>query len=889
LLTESQFVSWCERLKLSKEAEAAVRLIRSSPPARRVGGGRHNVSGCYPSRKMGHTIQFESHTVELPLVYQMEHEDDVLAYYCQPPPIELEYLSPSGRRVVAWHTADYFVIRSDSAGWVEAKSHEDLPTLSQKSPNRYQLTGNRWECPPGRAYAAPLGLTYELHSSDDISKVFVRNALFLDDYLRASEPVPDTSIDTVRRCLAKNPAIMLEELFFQTKDLVPSDDIYRMIVDSAIHVDWNATPLKYPERVRVFSSREAATQFSRAANHDRPDIGLVSISPGATLFWDGRPWGVVNVGHNNVALLGENKTLTELPLDVIESLLREGRLISSGDSQESAEHSEVTERLRNASADDLEVANKRMVPVLAYLQRKPGDMSTSPNRTVRMHISRYKRAKEAYGNGYIGLIPQLGKSGNRRSKISEPTRIAMIKSIEKEYETLEQRTRFSCWASLKQCCEETDLDYPSYATYCTAIKTMSRHTQTLKRQGARSAYKYETFYWTLDEKTPRHGDRPFEIAHIDHTQLDVTLICSQTGMKLGRPWLTILTDAYSRRILAIYLTFDEPSYRSCMMVLRECVRRHGRLPQTIVMDGGPEFKSTYFETVLAWFECTKKTRPPAKARFGSVCERLFGTTNTQFVHNLRGNTQIMKNVRQVTKSNNPENLALWNFAALDARLDNYLFDVYDILEHPSLAQSPRDAFVSGLNATGIRSHKYIAYDTDFLMMTSPTTFRGSAKVFPGQGVTINYFSYWSESFRDPSIENQLVLVRYDPFDISIAWAFVRGRWVECHSQYYAQMKGLTEKQVKLATTILRQKKHLSSGVRVTVTAKAIADFLTHVHKDEAVLLQQVRDRQSKVAREQFGLHSSHEHQGTGKILEAERTAGRNANNQLHKFEVYGAL
>ena len=135
-MTESQFVSWCERLKLSKEAEAAVRLIRSSPPARRVGGGRHNVSGCYPSRKMGHTIQFESHTVELPLVYQMEHEDDVLAYYCQPPPIELEYLSPSGRRVVAWHTADYFVIRSDSAGWVEAKSHEDLPTLSQKSPDR---------------------------------------------------------------------------------------------------------------------------------------------------------------------------------------------------------------------------------------------------------------------------------------------------------------------------------------------------------------------------------------------------------------------------------------------------------------------------------------------------------------------------------------------------------------------------------------------------------------------------------------------------------------------------------------------------------------------------------------------------------------------------------
>jgi transposase InsO family protein len=90
-----------------------------------------------------------------------------------------------------------------------------------------------------------------------------------------------------------------------------------------------------------------------------------------------------------------------------------------------------------------------------------------------------------------------------------------------------------------------------------------------------------------------------------------------------------------------------------MMILRECVRRHGRLPQIIVIDGGAEFQSTYFETLLARYECTKKTRPPAKARFGSVCERLFGTTNTQFVHNLRGNTQITRNVRQVTKSVNP--------------------------------------------------------------------------------------------------------------------------------------------------------------------------------------------------------------------------------------------
>ena len=116
-----------------------------------------------------------------------------------------------------------------------------------------------------------------------------------------------------------------------------------------------------------------------------------------------------------------------------------------------------------------------------------------------------------------------------------------------------------------------------------------------------------------------------------------------------------------------------------MMALRECVRRFSRLPQILVVDGGREFESTYFETLLARYECTKKTRPPAKARFGSVCERLFGVANTQFVHNLRGNTQITRNVRQVTKSVNPKALATWPLAELHQRLSQYLYEVRDTL------------------------------------------------------------------------------------------------------------------------------------------------------------------------------------------------------------------
>src|ERR1700680_1673467 len=49
--------------------------------------------------------------------------------------------------------------------------------------------------------------------------------------------------------------------------------------------------------------------------------------------------------------------------------------------------------------------------------------------------------------------------------------------------------------------------------------------------------------------TPRHGEWPFHICHIDHTDLDVELLCSATNCNLGRPWLSILSDAFSRRLL----------------------------------------------------------------------------------------------------------------------------------------------------------------------------------------------------------------------------------------------------------------------------------------------------------------------------------------------------
>ncbi len=59
MLTANEFENWCSCQNLSELSRKTLANIRSTEPARRVGGGRKNVSGFYPSKKMGKTIQFE--------------------------------------------------------------------------------------------------------------------------------------------------------------------------------------------------------------------------------------------------------------------------------------------------------------------------------------------------------------------------------------------------------------------------------------------------------------------------------------------------------------------------------------------------------------------------------------------------------------------------------------------------------------------------------------------------------------------------------------------------------------------------------------------------------------------------------------------------------------
>jgi hypothetical protein len=88
-------------------------------------------------------------------------------------------------------------------------------------------------------------------------------------------------------------------------------------------------------------------------------------------------------------------------------------------------------------------------------------------------------------------------------------------------------------------------------------------------------------------------------------------------------------------------------------------------------------------------------------------------------------------------------------------------------------------------------------------------------------------------------------VKYDPFDLGHAYAYVGNTWIECMSQHYAQFKDLTEKEYQAISFELAEE-HKQSSKRISASSQQVAAFITRTKGTEKELIAQ------KQAEEQSG-------------------------------------
>lgn len=172
---------------------------------------------------------------------------------------------------------------------------------------------------------------------------------------------------------------------------------------------------------------------------------------------------------------------------------------------------------------------------------------------------------------------------------------------------------------------------------------------------------------------------PFEAAFIIHTKMALKLK-SPDDKCVIKPWLTVMIDAFSIKVLAFCINNGIPSQKSDIRVLTECLKRLSRLPYEIVTDHGCGSKGDYLKLFLNKYNIVHRLQP------------------------------IPKELRQVTEVCNCENFNAFKPLALHKLLNVYFFQSYNNIEQLTLGrESPNNVFKRGIKMTE-KLHPQIKYN-----------------------------------------------------------------------------------------------------------------------------------------------------------------------------------
>ena len=197
-----------------------------------------------------------------------------------------------------------------------------------------------------------------------------------------------------------------------------------------------------------------------------------------------------------------------------------------------------------------------------------------------------------------------------------------------------------------------------------------------------------------------------ERIEIDHTPLDLIVIDSLTMLPLGRPWLTMAIDHYSRMVVGFYISFNAPSSHGVLQCLRRAILpkdewlarfpdikgswpAHG-IPELIAVDNGTDLhsealESSCMEMGIQMLFCGSKT-PQHK---GAI-ERFFRTMNMGLIHCLPGT--VFSSVDE--RGDYPaEDKAVIDMQSLVHLLTKWVVEVYNVTTHRGIGARPIDQWI----------------------------------------------------------------------------------------------------------------------------------------------------------------------------------------------------
>ena len=369
--------------------------------------------------------------------------------------------------------------------------------------------------------------------------------------------------------------------------------------------------------------------------------------------------------------------------------------------------------------------------------------------TIYRWIKIYEQSEKI--SALISNKHRRGKKGSRVDPVSDK----IIEDVIEEFYLTKQRIGFPrIYDTIKSECKKVKISPPHENTIRNRIKAIDPKFAMKKRFGAKKANeKYGNFEGEYPE-----GDFPLEVYQVDHTPLDIILVDAISRKPIGRPYLTLAIDIYSRMVAGFYISLQAPGYFSvsqCLYnaflpkddFLKECgVEGEWEIygiPSKYAVDNGADLIGLDMQRVCDELGMMMVRRPVGRPQFGAHVERIFGTINKE-IHNLPGGT--FSSVAEKGEYDSIKN-ATFTLEEITQWLTEFIINKYHNRIHHGIGMTPKQKYRLGIfgddEHPGTGLPPIIEDKESIRIALLPTFYRTVQK----DGITLDGITYYSDILR----------------------------------------------------------------------------------------------------------------------------------------------
>ncbi len=344
-------------------------------------------------------------------------------------------------------------------------------------------------------------------------------------------------------------------------------------------------------------------------------------------------------------------------------------------------------------------------PVLSSAIQEVWTKLREPNKAPSpISVYRWKKRYVEAGRDIRSLVSRHANSGNRTKRYPSEVEEAVEKAVAHEYLTEERgKIQDALDSAMVEIIRENKLRPAALQLPLPTrrlVKRLINEVPAFDRYAARHGRVAATKRFR-SVQAHRTTQAPLERAEIDHTPLDLMVIDDNSGLPLGRPYLTVCIDDYTRCALGLHIGFEPPSY----LTVARCLK-HAFLPKAdlrikypgidndwaphgvmreLVVDNGAEFHSVSLENACFTLGIEMHYSARKTAWFKGKIERFQGTLNRAIAHGNPGTT--FANIFE-KEEYDPSKHAVIRFSTLKEIAHKWITDIYHQKPHRTLKAPP---------------------------------------------------------------------------------------------------------------------------------------------------------------------------------------------------------